>query len=354
MVSRMRRVLLLTAFVASVALAQEPTPAEATPPETAPASEVTPPPPPPVVEAPPPVEVTPAAPKAADRVTAPKARHSRFSAGPGGPLYAFAQGLDGLILGAMIGGGIGSNGTLGTSGAFLGALGGAVVLGGAAIALQYAHPIGTGIAGAAALGLGVGALLGFGITSAIFISSFSLSSAIALGTSQAIGLIPILALWNSDDISGEDLALMGMTSAYAFGLTLLTTMLFTTVSGSAQLTAILCAPAVGMGLGALWATGPDLAPGRILKLTALPMGVGLLTFLLGLALSSGNMQITAAGTLLTTAATFGLTYFLTAPEEPAPAQASRSSVSVQPTFSMVPAGWRNEGLAVGPGLVGRF
>ncbi len=348
----MCRALFVICLVASAALAQEGT-TDAPPPPSTPSDVTSPPPPPPLPT--PVAEPAPSPPKAADRLNAPKGRFSRFSAGPGGPLYAFAQGLDGLILGALIGGGTSTNGSLGTSGAFLGALAGAVLLAGGAIALQYAHPIGTAVAGTAALGLGVGALLGFGISTALLLTRFSLASGIALATSQAVGLIPILALWNVDDISGEDLALMGMTSAYAFILTMLTTFLFP-VGGTAQIAAMLCAPAVGMGLGALWAMGPDLAPGRILKLTALPMGVGLLTFFLGAVLTQGNMQITAAATLLTTAVTFGLTFFLTSPEDPAtpPAQASRSPVSLTPTFSMAPAGWRNEGLAVGPGLAGRF
>ena len=58
-------------------------------------------------------------------------------------------------------------------------------------------------------------------------------------------------------------------------------------------------------------------------------------------------------TLATTLATFGLTYFLTSEETP-PAQASKGTWSVQPSISMTPAGWRNEGMAFGPSMVGRF
>ncbi|MBE2253338.1 MAG: hypothetical protein IAE78_27665 [Myxococcus sp.] len=299
-----------------------------------------PPPPPENVVAP-----TPVGPKASDQV-GPAKRFSRFSAGPGGALFAFAEGLDGLVLGALAGTGLGSSG-----GAFLGALVGGVVLGGAATALQYAHPIGVATAGTIALGIGVGVLAGFGLSTALVVSSFSLASLIALAGSQVGMLVPLLALWSVDDISGNDLALMGMTSTYAFVLTALTSFLFTSISPTAALAAMLFAPAFGMALGGLWAMGTDLAGGRILKLTALPLGVGLLTGLLGLALAAGNGQIVAAATLVTTVATFGVTYFLTADE---PASTPGAPVAVQPTVSMVPAGWRNEGLAVGPALVGHF
>lgn len=310
---------------------------------------VTAPPPPPPTEP----EATPApssAPKASDRVTK-GGRHSRFSAGPGGALFAFSEGLDGLVLGALAGTGI-STGGAGGGGAFIGALLGGVVLGGAATALQYAHPIGVASAGTMALGLGVGVLAGFGLSTALVVSSFSIASLVALAGSQIGMLVPLIALWNTDDISGEDLALMGMTSTYAFVLTGLTSLLFSGLSPTARLAAVLFAPAFGMALGALWALGPDLAAGRILKLTALPLGVGALTLLLGVALAAGNLQIVAAATMLTTVATFGLTYFLTADDPAAPA--STTPVAVQPTVTMVPAGWRNEAVAVGPALVGRF
>jgi hypothetical protein len=356
-----RTLFALTLVVGTISAAQQSPPPPLPQP---PAADMTPPPPPPVVEAPaatPPAATTPAAtpagPKASDRVDAPEGpkRFSRFSAGPGGPLYAFAQGIDGLVLGGMIGAGLGTGGQLGSSGAFVGALTGVALFAGAGIALQYAHPIGVATAGTAALGLGVGALFGFGLSTALIIGNFSTWAAIALVSSQIVGLIPILALWNVDDIAGEDLALMGMTSGYAFVLTALVAMLFSSIGSTALLSAMLMAPAVGMGLGALWAMGPDLAPGRILKLTALPLGVGLLTFFLGLALTGGNAQITAIATLATTLTTFGLTFFLTADEAPPPAQASKKgSWSVQPSISMAPAGWRNEGMAVGPALVGRF
>ena len=315
-------------------------------PPSAPPDAVTAPPPPPPAEP----EATPAptGPKASDRV-AKGGRYSRFSAGPGGALFAFSEGVDGLILGALAGTGIGGGGS---GGAFIGALLGGVVLGGAATALQYAHPIGVATAGTIALGLGVGALAGFGLSTALVVSQFSIASLIALAGSQIGLLVPLIALWSTEDISGEDLALMGMTSTYAFVITSLTSLLFTTLSPTARVSALLFAPAFGMALGALWALGPDLVAGRILKLTALPLGVGALTLLLGLALAAGNIQIVAAATLITTIGTFGVTYFLTADDPAAPA--STPPVAVQPTITMMPSGWRNEAVAVGPALVGRF
>lgn len=301
-----------------------------------------------LVAPPPPPPETPG-PTLAER-TSTKERFSRFSAGRGGPLFAFAEGLDGLILAGLAGAGTASGGQLGTSGAFIGALAGGVVFGAGAAILQYVHPIGLASAGTMALGLGVGALAGFGIATAAIVSSFTVASLLALAVSQVGMLLPLIALWSVEDIPGEDLALMGMTSTYAFVLTALTSFLFTTIPSSTRTAAVLIAPAIGMALGSLWAHAVDLAPGRVLKLTALPLGVGLVTFILGAVLTQFNLPIMSAATLLTTVATFGLTYFLTADEPAGPAPA----VSLSPTLSMVTVGSRNEAMAVGPALVGRF
>ncbi|MBL8936556.1 MAG: hypothetical protein JNM69_18505 [Archangium sp.] len=330
----MFRLLMPVMVLASVAAAQ---PAEA-PPAAAEPELVAPPPPP--AEAP--------GPALADR-TATKERFSRFSAGRGGPLFAFAEGLDGLILSGLAGAGTATGGQLGTSGAFIGALAGGVVFGAGAAILQYVHPIGLSSAGTMALGLGVGALAGFGIATAATVTSFTLASLLALAVSQLGMLVPLIALWSVEDIPGEDLALMGMTSTYAFVLTALTSFLFTTIPSSTRTAAVLIAPAIGMALGSLWAHAVDLNPGRVLKLTALPLGVGLVTFILGAVLTQLNLPIMSAATLLTTVTTFGLTYFLTG-DEPAAAPA----VSLSPTLSMVTVGSRNEAMAVGPALVGRF
>jgi hypothetical protein len=348
-----RALVSLLVVTSSLALAQE-----GTPPTPPPAAEPTPPPvvpapaPPPLTAAPAtPAPVTPAAatdsgPKASDQA---KKRFSRVSAGSGGPLFAFAEGLDGLILGGLAGV------QMGSGGAFLGALMGGVLLGGGATLFQYFHPIGLASAGTISLGIGVGALAGFGIWAAAGFSSLLPMALTALGMSQLGMLVPLIALWDVDDIPGEDLALMGMTTVYAFALTALVALLipaFSAGPGNWQVAAMLFAPAFGMGLGALWAYAVDLAPGRILKLTALPLGVGLLTFMLGTMLAAGNMQIIAGATLATTAATFVLTYFLT--DDAPPAANTTASISMTPTVSMTPAGWRNEGMAVGPALVGHF
>lgn len=330
----MFRLVVPVIMLASVAAAQtEETPVAPTEPEL-----VAPPPPPP--ETPGPV--------LADR-TATRERFSRFSAGRGGPLFAFAEGLDGLILSGLAGAGTATGGQLGTSGAFIGALAGGVVFGAGAAILQYVHPIGLASAGTMALGMGVGTLAGFGIATAATISSFTVASLLALAVSQLGMLVPLVALWSVEDIPGEDLALMGMTSTYAFVLTALTSFLFMTIPSSTRTAAVLIAPAIGMALGSLWAHAVDLAPGRVLKLTALPLGVGLVTFILGAVLTQLNLPIMSAATLLTTLTTFGLTYFLTA-DEPAAAPA----VSVSPTISMVTVGSRNESMALGPALIGRF
>lgn len=333
----MARLVLPLIVIASVAFAQG---EEAEAPLT---------PSPPELAAPPPPPPPDPGPALADRTATPQ-RFSRFSAGRGGPLFAFAEGLDGLILAGLAGAGTSTGGRLGTSGAFIGALAGGVVFGAGAAILQFVHPIGLASAGTMSLGLGVGALAGFGIATAATVSAFTVASLLALAVSQLGMVIPLIALWSVDDIPGEDLALMGMTSTYAFVLTALTTFLFTTIPSSTRTAAVLIAPAIGMALGSLWAHAVDLASGRVLKLTALPLGVGLVTFVLGAVLTQLNLPIMSAATLLTTIATFGLTYFLTADEPAGPAP----SVALSPTISMVTVGSRNEALAVGPALVGRF
>jgi hypothetical protein len=332
----------LILLLAATSRAQEATPA---PPAETPLEATTPPPPPPTAE---PGE---SGPTLADRTSTP-ARFSRFSAGRGGALSAFSQLVDGLVLGALAGGGLATGGTLGGGQAFVGALAGGLLLGGAHTVVQYFHPVGLATAGAIALGTGVGALAGFGIAALGLVPSFTAAALIATAFSQLGALVPLVALWNVEgDIAGEDLALLGMTSTYGFVVTGLTLLLFGgQVSGQAVQAALLLAPAVGMALGSLWALGPDLSQARILKLTALPLGVGLLTFLLGALLEQGNFQLVGAATLLTTAATFGVTYFLTGDE---PANPS-AGPTLQPSLSLAPAGWRNEGLAVGPALIGRF
>jgi hypothetical protein len=337
MIARMGMV--LVTFLASSAIAQDavPVPAEDVPVAT------TPPPAPPVAEE--------AGPKLADRTATP-ARYNRFSAGRGGALYAFSQVVDGLVLGGLAGAGWMTGGALGGGQAFLGALAGGLLLGAAHGVVQYFHPVGLATAGTIALGTGVGALAGFGLASAL-LTTFSAAALIALAFSQLGALVPLIALRNvQDDISGDDLSLMAMTSGYAFVVTGLTLLLFGgRVSGQVAQVALLLAPAVGMALGSIWALGPDLAGGRILKLTALPLGVGLVTFLLGAAISSGNLPLVGAATLLTTAATFGITYFVTSDETP---RTPGGSPVIQPSMTLAPAGWRNEGIAVGPALSGRF
>lgn len=302
-------------------------------------------------EAPPAVDAAPTrGPRLADRAATP-VRFSRFSAGPGGPLQAFSQLVNGLLLGALVGGEL-TPGRADGGQVLLASLAGGLLLGGAHTVVQAFHPVSLTTAGTIALGSAVGALAGFGVATLGF-SSFLVSALVGAAFSQVGALVPLLALSNAD-ISGADLELLGMTSVLAFVLTGLSLVVFDeALSRVASQVALLVAPAVGMALGSLWALGPDLAKGRAFKLTVFPLVVGLATFIVGAAATQGNLRPVGAAAFLAVATTFGITYFATA-DAPGRPSSDEAPATVTPSVTLTPAGWRNEGLAVGPALAGRF
>src|SRR5205823_2594052 len=88
-------------------------------------------------------------------------RHSKYSAGVGGPLLIFGEVVSGLVLGAMLGGAY-QRGTTDNSDLYLGAVAGGFLLGTIAAMYQYQIPVGRGTAGLTFLGSIVGALMGGG------------------------------------------------------------------------------------------------------------------------------------------------------------------------------------------------
>ncbi len=212
-------------------------------------------------------------------------RFSRFSAGRGGPLFAFSQVVDGLVVGGLIGAALStpSTGPLAVpSGAYLGALAGGVGLGAVGVLLQYFQPIGLVAAGAAALGLGVGLLGGLGLASGLsaFIPGLPavLPGLLALVGSQVGALVPLALLWSADDLDPSDLAMLGAGALDAFALTAL----FNVALGRPLLeSALLVAPAIGMAVGGLVAALTRVPLSKVVRYGALPVGVGLSLFYLG-------------------------------------------------------------------------
>ena len=176
-----------------------------------------------------------------------------------------------------------------------------------------------------------------------------------LAGTQVGALAALLALWNVEDLNGEDLALMGMTSLYGFILVGLIDMI--AASGGVAAWPIFMAPAIGMGLGALWALAVDMPPGRVLKLTALPCGVGIILFYLGsLLVTTGpnGVQLWGITTLAGVVATFGLTYIFTMEDDVPKAKKAGHGVAAMPTIALMPAGRRNEAIAAGPAMMFTF
>jgi len=309
--SVMRLAVVSSLLVACAALAQpadDPPPTPEPVPDAATAAPLPPPPPPPTATAaPPPPAPTPppeSAPSLGDRLTQ-KKRFSRFSAGAGGPLFAFSEFLAGAVAGGFIGGATLANTGSALSGIYVGSVVGALGFGSLGIAIQYSHPMGLGSAATSVLGTVVGGLAGLGFADIIRGDTSAFAWSLLIG-SQVGALATLMATWSIDDVDTEDVTLMGMSALHVF----VVSSLLAAASGSVPAWPLLISPAVGMGLGALWAMGVDMPAGRVLKLTLLPVGVGLVLFYLGgalLAAQPNGFQLVALTTLAGYAATFGLT-----------------------------------------------
>jgi hypothetical protein len=312
-----------------------------------------PPPPPPTSDVP---SAQPGAVSLSGQQQAKSKRYGRFAAGPGGPLFVFSEIITGMVAGGLIGGGDPSSTT---TDVYLGVIGGGIVLGTIAALYQYYVPIGMGIAALTVLSSASGFLLGAGIWQAASMSQTA-GAAIGLVLSQAAVAAALIATHGVDDVPYDDVALVGMVTAYVTALTFL---ISDAIQANTQTyTPVLFAPAVGMGLGALLATQLHIPSSRILKLVALPLGVGLILFYIG-ALVAGSPSH-ALGPVTATIgiiATFALTFIFTQPDNPAPGPAPTAAVQRDGFWQNVafapviaPVGPDRQSLAVGPGLLGRF
>jgi hypothetical protein len=279
-----------------------------------------------------------------------KKRHSAFSAGAGGPLLIFTETVTGLGLGGTIGATYAQPGEPPRA-VYFGLLSGGVLLGGLASIYQYVVPVGLITAGMSALGTVVGAMAAGGIYSAAHGTSASTAGwLVALG-SQVGAAAPLIATLGMDDISPGDASVMASGAVYAEALVLLGLL---TANGTVNAEPLLIAPAAGMGAGAILATFTEADPGRVLALTAVPLGVGLVLWWLGGIAQDVRLQ--AASALTGTALAFALTYLFTSGPgaSTSPRRAARAVDRLLPTAVVMPTRAGGREVAVGPGLVGSF
>lgn len=281
-------------------------------------------------------------------------RFSLLSAGRGGPLFAFSEVVDGLVVGGLIGAELASspsNPLALPGGACLGALAGGIGLGGLGVLLQYLQPIGLVAAGASALGVTVGALAGLGVAALLegFVMGLPgvLPGVLALVGSQVGAFVPFALLWSADDLDPAELALMTSTALYAFAITSLVNV---ALARPFSAPALLVAPAIGMAVGGLVAALTQLSTGAVFRYTALPLGVALATFFLG-GLLGAAPQVAAIASLggmgLTLLITGLVTFATTVP-------AKKDEVTVTPMITAIPAGPLGRDVVLGPGAVLRF
>ncbi|HYI01527.1 hypothetical protein [Hyalangium sp.] len=349
----MRSIAILLSLTAAVASAQQsdaPTAPPTPPPITsapAPSEPPLPPPPPPPSVTPPPAATGPAEP-AGERAV----RYSRFSAGPGGPLFTFAQVMSGVVSGAMLGNGADEDrpDDEQRNSAYTGAVVGGLTLGTMATLYQYFVPVERNesllIAGAATSGFVAGIAI-----AADGDMSGTEAAWLGLATTQA-GIISVLAFTRGGgDVSTGDAALVGMTSLYALTLTGLTQgIMDSSSSRDMNYVATFIAPAAGMALGALLTLPLEMDASRVVKLTLVPLGVGATMLFLGATLADGTtVPLTALAGIVTS---FALTFLLTSdPGVPTEKESlRRADFQVMPVPVVMAVGREKSSIAAGPGL----
>jgi hypothetical protein len=347
----MKSIAFLLCLVATVASAQEPDAPTAPPPPPslapAPPDELPPPPAPP----------TPGATGPAESPGERAIRYSRFSAGRGGALFAFTEVISGVVSGAMLGHAYDKDNpdeTRRSNSAYTGAVLGGLMMGTAATLYQYAIPVERNEAFLASGAAAAGFMGGLAISINSDMSSQD-RAWLTLGTTQ-LGVITVLALTSgAGDVSKGDAALVGMVSLYAFMLTGLTQYIIdASASGDTNLTPTFVAPAVGMALGALLAIQLDLDASRVVKLTLVPLGVGVSMLWLGSILADGTtVPLTAMAGIVTS---FALTVLLTSdPGVPTERDSMRrADFQAVPVPVVIATGRDKSSLAAGPGLFVRF
>lgn len=288
------------------------------------------------------------------------ARYSRFSSGEGGLMLIFTEVLAGAVTGGLYGHSLDT-----PNGTYLGGVVGGLLLGTAAAVYQYYVPVERNESLLVAGGATLGFLAGYGFGAEAELSGRGTSVAALVATQLGIaGVLAATAAYG--DISDGDTTLVGMSALYAFVLTGLVESTMALSSGGERrinLTPALIAPLLGMGVGGLLAVPFELAPSRVFKLTAIPLGVGAVLLVLGSALADGPaIPLSAMGGI---AASFVITLLATADEtteyppsyrHPRGTSQLRSSsgIKAMPVPVLMRTGGRNESMTAGPGMLMRF
>jgi hypothetical protein len=242
-----------------------------------------------------------------------------------------------------------SNG--GNTGPYTGALLSGLVLGAASTLYQHAVPVGRNES-----------LLAAGAATTSLIASMTLSDVrgvdarerafLSLASTQ-VGVGTVLLLTSGGgDVSSGDATLVAMSSLYGCVVTSLFQYLHASQNQRTfNFNPVLLSPAVGMALGGLLALPLELTSREVLQAGGLPLAVGVTVLWLGLPLADG--PTVAKAVLIGMGATFVLSTLsvaLSSDEEPQAGSAHASSVQALPVPVVLPAGVRNDALAVGPGL----
>ena len=178
---------------------------------------------------------------------------------------------------------------------------------------------------------------------------------LALVTSQAGMFATLLLTAGGEDVSGEDLGLMTVTSSYAFLFTgLLEFISHAETRRGYNFAPVLLAPAVGLALGGLLAIPLELSAGRLLLISLVPLIPAGMALTLAAPLS-GNAT-TGRVVLTTLSASFVLTALVAVftYEPPAKERTSTSAVRLTPVPVVLAAGRDNRSIAAGPGVFASF
>jgi hypothetical protein len=280
------------------------------------------------------------------------ARYSRFSAGRGGPAIVVTEVLLGLGGGAMLGASYDTDGK--NSNAYSVAMMSGLALGTAGTLYQYFVPVQRRESILATTASLVGMLGGIAVANGNDFSDRD-RAILALATSQAGMFGALLLTAGGDDVSGEDLGLMTVTSTYAFLFTSLIEFISNAESRRGyNFAPVLMAPAVGLALGGLLSIPLELSAGRLLVISLVPlipagMAIALAAPLSGNATTGRVVLTTLSASFIITSLVAVFTY-----EPPATERASASAVHVTPMPVVLAAGRDNRSVAAGPGLFIRF
>ncbi len=280
------------------------------------------------------------------------ARYSRFSAGPGGPAVVVTEVLLGLGSGAMLGATYDTDGR--NSNAYSVAMISALALGTSGTLYQYFVPVQRREAMLATTSSLVAMMGAIAVANGNDMNDRD-RAILAMVTSQ-VGLFSTLLLTSGgEDVSGEDLGLMTVTTTYAFMFTGLIEFISNAESRQGyNFAPVLLAPAVGLALGGLLAIPLELSAGRLLAISLIPlipagMAVALAAPLSGNATTGRVVLTTLGASFVLTSLIAVFTY-----EPPPKERAAASAVQLSPVPVVLAAGRDNRSVAAGPGLLVRF